>query len=71
MNYTKWIFIWWDDSWKITDITDKTWSDYRKNQYVLWDYEITPQEEPKNKVTLELTDKQLEQIKTIIWKQSK
>ena len=32
---------------KITDITDKTGSDYWKNQYVLGDYEITPIEEEK------------------------
>ncbi len=41
-NYTRWWFIWWDNSGKITDITDKMWSTYWSNQYVLWDYEITP-----------------------------
>ena len=34
-----------DDSGKITDITDKTGSDYWKNQYVLGDYKIEPIED--------------------------
>ena len=62
-NYIKWWFIWWDDTGKITNITNKMWTDYWKAQYVLWDYEITPQEEEKQTVTLELTEEQLKQIK--------
>ena len=34
-----------DDSGKITDITDKTGSDYWKDQYVLGDYKIEPIED--------------------------
>ena len=44
-SFTKGWFIGGDDTGKITDITDKTGSDYWKNQYVLGDYEITPIEE--------------------------
>ena len=45
-NYTKWKFIWWDDSCKIFRIEHKMWSDdWWKAQYVLWDFEITPKEE--------------------------
>jgi predicted acyltransferase (DUF342 family) len=43
--YKKGDFIGGDDSGKITDITEKTGSDYYKNQYVLGDYEIIPIEE--------------------------
>jgi hypothetical protein len=46
-KYTKWHFIWWDDSEKITRIEDKMWTDYWKAQYVLWDYKIEPIEEGK------------------------
>ena len=63
-NYTKWRFIGGDDSGKITIITDKTWSDFWKVQYVLWDCEITPQGEKKQSITLEVI---LEQIKKV-WK---
>lgn len=41
-------FIGWDDSWQITDITDRTWTNYWKNQYVLWDYQIEEVEEEKD-----------------------
>jgi len=44
-EFTKGRFIGGDDSGKITDITDKTGSNYWKNQYVLGDYEIKPIEE--------------------------
>lgn len=44
-SFTKGWFIGGDDSGKITDITEKTGSDYWKNQYVLGDYEITPIED--------------------------
>ena len=63
-NYTKWRFIGGDDSGKITIITDKTWSDFWKVQYVLWDCAITPQGEKKQSITLEVI---LEQIKKV-WK---
>jgi hypothetical protein len=49
MSYTRGRFIGGDDTGKITDITDKTGSNYWKNQYVLGDYEITPIEEVKEK----------------------
>ena len=67
-NYTKWKFIWWDDTDKITRIEDKMWNDYWKAQYVLGDYEITEQkvEENKTTVTLELTQEELEKIKELI-----
>ena len=55
-NFTKGHFIGWDDSGKITDITDKTGSTFWKNQYVLGEYEITPIEE---KPTITLTDEEL------------
>ena len=45
LSYKKWWFIGWDNTGKITDITDKTWSDHWENQYVLWDYEIEDLEE--------------------------
>jgi len=54
-DFTKGSFIGGDDSWKITNITDKTGTTYWKNQYVLGEYEITPIEEP----TITLTDDEL------------
>lgn len=46
MNYTKGRFIGGQDGPdKVTNITNKTGSTYWDNQYVLGDYEITPQEE--------------------------
>ena len=69
-NYKKGWFIWWDDSCQITNITEHTWTGFWKAQYVLWEYEITDQEEEKaekkTRVTLELTDEQIEAIKNII-----
>jgi hypothetical protein len=46
-NYTQGWFIGGDDTGKITNITDKTGSDYWKSQYVLGDYKIEEKEEPK------------------------
>ena len=46
-SFTKGWFIGGDDSGKITNITDKTGTDYWKNQYVLGDYKITPIEKGK------------------------
>ena len=69
-NYTKWRFIGGDDSEKITIITDKTWCNYWKVQYVLGDYEITPQEEEekeeKQSITLELTPEQIKKVRDFI-----
>ena len=76
-NYTKGHFIGGGDSDSddIADITEYTDTVYWKHQYVLGEYLITPQEEeeeevqkeaPKQKITLELTDEQLEKIKEII-----
>ena len=48
-SFTNGWFIGGDDSGKITEITDKTGSNYWKKQYVLGDYEITPIDEPKEK----------------------
>ena len=57
LSYKKWWFIGWDNTGKITDITDKTWSDHWENQYVLWDYEIE-EIEPDEKVE-EMTVEQI------------
>ena len=69
-NYTKWRFIGGDDSEKITIITDKTWSNYWKVQYVLWEYEITPQEEEKKdekqSITIELTPEQIKKVRELL-----
>ena len=50
--------VWWRSgiSWlgKITDITDKTGSQYWKNQYVLGDYEIKEQDEDNPVETIEI-----------------
>jgi hypothetical protein len=51
-SFTKGWFIGGDDSGKITDITNKTGSDYWKNQYVLGDYEITPMDEVKETIKI-------------------
>ena len=51
-SFTKGWFIGGDDSEKITNITDKTGSDFWKAQYVLGDYEITPIEDGKKDESL-------------------
>jgi len=72
LNYIKGNFIWWDDSNKITNITDKMWSNYWKAQYVLWEFEITEQEEEKKEEIIkeytmeELQEKLWEDFKLII-----
>lgn len=52
-NYTQWRFIWWWDVDWFTEITKLTWTDYWKHQYVLWDYEITPQDDVQPQEPLE------------------
>jgi hypothetical protein len=41
-KFIKGKFIGWDESGKITNITEQTGTPYWKYQYVLWDYEIEP-----------------------------
>jgi len=71
-SFTKGWFIGGDDSGKITNITEKTGSDYWKSQYVLGDFEITPIDEVKETITIgdNIYDKQevedaLKKIKSI------
>ncbi len=61
-SFTRGWFIGGDDSGKITEITDKTGSNYWKKQYVLGDYKIEPIGEDNKKTELlkkaqELIDK--------------
>ena len=62
LSYKRGWFIGGDDSGKINDITNKTGSNYWKNQYVLGDYDISPIVEDDKKTELlkkaqELIDK--------------
>lgn len=80
-HYIRGDFIGGGDTEKITDITDKTGSDYLKKQYVLGDFEIIKKEDKEikkatfkvnngiNGVTFEVTDEQLEKIKSILDKE--